>query len=136
MDRSSKREMIFKLLYSLEIQKQFEEESIQLFIENNNIIEEKDKQDIADSVKKIIENKIEIREKIAQNLKKEWTIERISKIDLSLLELAIYEILYKKIPFKVVINEVVELAKKYGEDQSSSFINGVLANIVKELEVK
>lgn len=79
MDRSSKREMIFKLLYSLEIQKQFEEESIQLFIENNNIIEEKDKQDIADSVKKIIENKIEIREKIAQNLKKEWTIERISK---------------------------------------------------------
>lgn len=128
--------MIFKLLYSLEIQKQFEEESIQLFIENNNIIEEKDKQDIADSVKKIIENKIEIREKIAQNLKKEWTIERISKIDLSLLELAIYEILYKKIPFKVVINEVVELAKKYGEDQSSSFINGVLANIVKELEVK
>ena len=50
----------------------------------------------------------------------------------SLLKLAIYEMLYKNIPYKVVINEVVELAKKYGEDASSSFINGVLATVVKE----
>ena len=49
--------------------------------------------------------------------------------------LAIYEIQYKEIPFKVVINEVVELAKKYGEDTSASFINGVLANVVKELSI-
>ena len=58
-------------------------------------------------------------------------MERISKIDLSLLELAIYEIKYKEIPYKVAINEAVELAKKYGEDSSKTFVNGILASIVK-----
>ena len=48
------------------------------------------------------------------------------------MKLAIYEMMYKKIPYKIVINEIVELAKKYGEDTSASFINGVLATVVKE----
>ena len=51
---------------------------------------------------------------------------------MSLLKLAIYEIKYKDIPFKVEINEVIELAKTYGEDTSSKFINGALAKFVKE----
>ena len=132
MDRSARREMVFKLLYSLEIQKTSNEEEIKLFIENNGIIENEDQEYIANFVNGVIENNARIREEISQNLKKEWSIERISKIDLALLELAIYEILYKKVPFKVVINEVVELAKKYGEDSSHIFINGVLASVVKE----
>ena len=65
-------------------------------------------------------------------MKSNWKIERISKIDLSLLELAIYEIKYKEVPYKVAINEAVELAKKYGEENSKTFVNGVLASIVKE----
>ena len=72
--------------------------------------------------------------KISENLKKDWKLERISKINLVLLKLAIYEILYTETPFKVVINEVVELAKKYGDDTSPNFINGILASIVKESE--
>ena len=131
MDRSARREMVFKLLYSLEIQKTSNEEEIKLFIENNGIIENEDQEYIANFVNGVIENNARIREEISQNLKKEWSIERISKIDLALLELAIYEILYKKVPFKVVINEVVELAKKYGEDTSKNFVNGILASIVK-----
>ena len=59
-------------------------------------------------------------------------IERISKINLAILKLAIYEIKYTETPFKVVINEAVELAKSYGEDSSKNFVNGVLASIVKE----
>ena len=51
---------------------------------------------------------------------------------MAILKLAIYEIIYKKIPYKVVINEAVELAKKYGEDTSKVFINGILASVVKE----
>ena len=51
-----------------------------------------------------------------------------------ILKLAIYEITYKEIPYKVVINEAVELAKKYGEDNSKNFVNGILASIVKEKE--
>ena len=48
------------------------------------------------------------------------------------MKLAIYEIKYKNIPYKVEINEVVELAKQYSDEQASSFINGILASIVKE----
>ena len=52
-------------------------------------------------------------------------------MDLALLKLGIYEIFYSKLPYKVVINEVVELAKKYGDEPSPSFVNGILANIIK-----
>ena len=55
-------------------------------------------------------------------MKSNWKIERISKIDLSLLELAIYEIKYKEVPYKVAINEAVELAKKYGEENSKHLL--------------
>ena len=76
----------------------------------------------------------EIENEISKNLKSEWNIERISKINMSILKIAIYEIVYKKLPYKISINEAVELAKKYGEDTSSQFINGVLASVVKKNE--
>lgn len=136
MDRTAKREMVFKLLYSLEIQKTTDDEEIELFINHNGIVEDEDKKYIVEMAKGIIKNNEEISTEISNNLKKDWSISRISKVDLALLKLAIYEIKYKQIPFKVSINEVVELAKKYGEEQSSSFINGVLANVVKSIEVK
>ena len=65
-------------------------------------------------------------------MKEAWSIERIAKIDLAILKLAIYEMVYSKTPYKVVINEAVELAKKYGDDNAKAFINGILASIVKE----
>ena len=99
-------------------------------------LKERDKEDIQKTINAINNNIEDITEKISKNLKDNWTIDRISKIDKALLILAIYEIQYKEIPFKVVINEVVELAKKYGEDTSASFINGVLANVVKELNIE
>ena len=135
MEKSAKRELTFKILYSLQIKKEVNEEEIQLFLEDNNL-KERDKKEIEEDISNINLNLQEIQNKISENLKDNWTIDRISKIDNALLTLAIYEILYKKIPFKVVINEVVELAKKYGGDASSSFINGVLANIVKELNIE
>ena len=75
----------------------------------------------------------EILNLIEKNLKENWSIERVSKIDLSILKLAIYEMLYvENVPYKVAINEAIELAKKYGEDSSKAFINGILASVVKE----
>ena len=59
-------------------------------------------------------------------------MQRIAKIDLAILKLAIYEMVFVKLPYKVVINEAVELAKKYGDDNAKSFVNGILASIVKE----
>ena len=62
-----------------------------------------------------------------------WKLDRISKINIALLKLSIYEIIYTDVPYKVAINEAVELAKKYGEDKSKNFVNGILASIVKDM---
>lgn len=134
MNRSAAREEAFKLLYSLEIQKENIEEQTEIYLENEEISDENTKIYMKNIVDGIEKNITTIEEKISENLKKDWKIERISKINLVLLKLAIYEILYTETPFKVVINEVVELAKKYGDDTSPNFINGILASIVKESE--
>ena len=133
MNRTTIREKAFKLIYSLEIQKYDSlEEQIELYFESENIENKEAREYIKDAVIGIEKNKTEILKYIEKNLKSDWKIERISKIDLTILELAIYEIKYKEIPFKVAINEAVELAKKYGEDSSKNFVNGILASIVKE----
>ncbi len=133
MNRSRIREEAFKLIYSLEIQKKENiEEQLELYLEDNNLTDENVIEYINDAVFGIEKNKKEIEEEISKNLKSDWKLERISKIDLSILKLAIYEIKYKELPFKVVINEAVELAKKYGEDISQKFVNGILASVVKE----
>lgn len=137
MNRSAMREEAFRLIYSLEVIKEENiEEQIELYIETNQITEKTAIEYIKDVLTGINDNKEEISELISKNLKVEWDLNRISKVNSSLLKLAIYEMKYKKIPYKVVINEVVELSKKYGEDNSKSFINGVLASIVKEDEVE
>lgn len=134
MKRSEIRELTFRLIYSLEIQKDVDlEEQLSLYIEDNEITEPKDIKYIRDCVFGINNNKREIEDQIKENIALEWRFERVSKINLSLLKLAIYEIKYKQIPFKVEINEVVELAKKYGDDQASKFINGMLAKVVKDM---
>ena len=136
MNRTTIRENTFKLIYSLEIQKtENKQEQIDMFIETNDIRDEEAIKYIKQYIPEIEKNEAEILEIIKRNLKSNWKIERISKIDLSILKLAIYEIKYTEIPYKVVINEAVELAKKYGEDTSKLFINGVLASVVKELNI-
>lgn len=134
MEKSAKRELTFKVLYSRQINKEMNQDELEIFLEENNL-KERDKEEIQNDINVIYTNLNDITANISKNLKNNWTIDRISKIDKALLILAIYEIKYKEIPFKVVINEVVELAKKYGEDTSASFINGVLANVVKELNI-
>lgn len=134
MNRSAMRENAFKLIYSMEIQKEENlQEQIDLFFESNDIKEEETKKYIEDVVFGIDKNKEQILENIEQNLKEDWKLSRISKMDLSILKLAIYEIKYSEVPYKVAINEAVELAKKYGEDKSKNFVNGVLASIVKDM---
>ena len=134
MKRSAIRELTFGLIYSLEIQKAENlEEQIELYLECNEVEDEEAKEYIKDAIFGINEHIEEIQELIEKNLKADWKIDRISKIDLSLLKLAIYEIKYKEIPYKVAINESLELAKKYGEETSKNFINGILASVVKEI---
>lgn len=134
MRRTEIRELAFKLIYSLEIQKNENlEEQINLFFELNEIEDEVARNYIFSCIKGINDHEVEINNEIGNSLTSEWKIDRISKINLSLLKLAIYEIKYQQIPYKVEINEVVELAKIYGEEKASKFINGALAKIVKEM---
>ena len=137
MSRTESRRMAFEILYSFEIQKlpiSEQKEQLEIYIENNEIQDKKVVEYLEDAINGISENEKEIVKNISDNLAKNWQIDRISKIDIAILKLAIYEILYKKLPYKVVINEAVELAKAYGDDSSSAFVNGVLANIVNDIE--
>ncbi len=131
MNKSEIREEMFKLIYSLEVQKSEDLNQINIFLDNGDF-KEVEKNKIKEDVLKIISLESEISEEISKNLKSDWNISRISKINMSILKIAIYEIIYKKLPYKISINEAVELAKKYGDETSASFINGVLASVVKD----
>lgn len=133
MNRTLMRENAFKLIYSLEIQKVEDiQDQIELYFESNNIKDQEAKNYIEDAITGIEKHQEEILKDIEMNLKDDWKLSRISKMDLAILKLAIYEIKFSDVPYKVSINEAVELAKKYGEDKSKNFVNGVLASIVKE----
>ncbi len=78
---------------------------------------------------------LEIIDQLLQQAAPEWPLDKINKIDLAILRLAVYEILYQpEIPFKVSIDEAVELAKEFGSESSPAFVNGVLGTIVRHQE--
>ena len=132
MQRSAMRELAFKLVYEIEVQKENEEEQFEIFIENNEIKNKNVIEYLRDIKEGINQNSEEINRLITTNLKDNWSLNSIWKINLSLIKIAIYEMVYKGLPYKVAINEVVELAKKYADESAPVFINGILASVVKE----
>ena len=133
MQRSAMRELAFKLIYGLEVQKENGNfEQVDIFVESNDITDEKVIAYLREMQKGLLENTREINDLIENNLKENWSLSRVSKINLSLIKIAIYEMLYQGLPYKVAINEVVELAKKYSDESAPVFVNGILASIVKD----
>ena len=148
MEEMTKRELAFCYIYSQEVQKQNSKSQVKLFLDSTEVEDGRAREYVKDIAKGIKENDAakskessllrtkvtdeEITKIISENLKSGWTIDRISTVDLSLLKLAIYEIKYIKTPYKIIINEVVNMAKKYGEETAGSFINGVLAKVVEK----
>ena len=130
MEEMTKRELAFCYIYSQEVQKQNSKSQVKLFLDSTEVEDGRAREYVKDIASGIKKNDSEITSIIANNLKEGWTIDRISTVDVSLLKLAIYEIKYKEIPYKIVINEVVKYAKVYGEESSAPFINGILASIV------
>ena len=131
MEEMTKRELAFCYIYRQELQHENSKSQVKLFLDSVEVENGRTREYVKEIATGIKEKDEEITQMISQNLKAGWTIDRISTVDLALLKLAIYEIKYAKIPFKVAINEAVNLAKKYGEEQSASFINGVLAKVVE-----
>ncbi len=131
MKRSEIREDVFKLLFlddfhdSDELNTQFS-----LFFDNETNCNEEEKAYISAKAIDILNNKDSI-DKAIESVSNNWSVERMDKVDKSILRLAYYEIkMDDDIPNKVAVNEAVELAKKYSSDASPKFINGVLANFV------
>ena len=131
MTRREIREQVFKMLFRVEFYNQEEmSEQIALCEDDACSWKEKDKTYIFEKVEKISEKLEEIDAKINE-VSEGWKTGRMGKVDLTLIRLAVYEMLYEEdVPAKVAINEAVELAKQYGTDDSPSFVNGVLAKLV------
>ena len=131
MTRREIREQVFKMLFRVEFYNQEEmSEQIALCEDDACSWKEKDKTYIFEKVEKISEKLEEIDAKINE-VSEGWKTGRMGKVDLTVIRLAVYEMLYEEdVPAKVAINEAVELAKQYGTDNSPSFVNGVLAKLV------
>lgn len=133
MSRIIAREHILKLLYQVEFHEEYSlDKMIQAYIEDRieDNMDQVDIQFIKEEVEGTRKNLDKI-DKIIETASKGWKLNRMSKIDLNILRLAIYEIKYvEDIPVNVAINEAVNLAKRYSGAHAPSFINGVLGNIV------
>lgn len=132
MNRYKIRENAFKLLFLAEFYRDEEkQEQIDLFMEREEL-EEADrssKDTILAKYNGVVEHLDEIDKKINE-VASGWQTDRMGKVDVSVLRLAVYEINYDdEVPVGVAINEAVELGKKYGQDESAAFINGILAKL-------
>lgn len=132
MSRRELREQLFKLLFRVEFMEPEEmTEQKRLFFTDEEAAQGEDADYISDKFEKIKEKLEEIDKQINEKAEK-WSTTRMGKVDVTLIRLAVYEILYdESVPAGVAINEAVELAKKFGQDASPSFVNGILAKFVE-----
>ncbi|WP_167958837.1 transcription antitermination factor NusB [Anaerosporobacter faecicola] len=131
MNRRECREHLFRMLFRREFHEQTElNEQIQMYFEQLEEPSEKDMTYLKDKMDKILPLITDI-DGMIERVTEGWKINRIGKVDLTILRLAIYEMKYDEdVPTKVAINEAVEIAKIFGEDNSAAFINGILAKLV------
>lgn len=132
--RSSGRKMAMQILYQYEMRGDSPENILEssLFAGKRPM----ETKDFALDLSNGCIEKINELDEIISNLAKGWPIERITKVDKSILRLALYELKYTDTPEKVIINEAVELAKNFSTEDSSKFINGILGSVIKEKAVK
>ena len=143
MSRTLAREDAFKLVFEMELTQIKADEAINYLFDtvdktnemwSQKFISASNRKYIESIVTGIQEKKAHLNEMIEPTLK-DWTIERLSKVNLAILHLALYEITFiDDIPVKVSVNEAVQLAKKYAGNESGAFINGVLGTLIKNAE--
>ncbi len=135
MNRRKSREIAMKLLFQMSINKENYVDVIENFKEHTDVdLQDIDMAYITKVLAGIHENGNEIDKNIEKHLIK-WKLNRLSKMNLAILRVSTYEILFEEeIPDKVSVNEGIELAKKYGEESSPAFINGILAKMIKKDE--
>ena len=131
-NRSELRDIIIKVLYQANL---YEEANIEY--NYTDLIKEQlevENEFVDACVNGIDKNKDKLIDKANKYLKKDWTIDRLSKVDQAILLLGIYELLYTDTPSVVAINEAIELSKKYSDESVTKMINGVLDKIYHDEE--
>jgi N utilization substance protein B len=127
-ERRKMRVLVLKVLYEVDLVGHDMEQTLTLLLAKEELSEEN-----AAFARELVSGVVQNREKIDQNIQNfapAWPIEQIPVVDRNILRLAIFEILLdNKVPVKVAINEAVELAKAFGGDNSSKFVNGVLGSV-------
>lgn len=142
MSRTHAREIAFQALFQLDFnhgddntRNLYEELALDTVFDEGRKISEDNQNYVRKVVKGTRDNLAAIDQIIAAHLKQGWTLGRIASVDRNVLRLALFEMKFdssdKPVPVGVVINEAVELSKKYGTDDSGRFINGILNNIAK-----
>lgn len=134
MKRTELREHLYRMLFCLDF---YQGEELfgqqELYLETLSEASDKEKQELQDRFQKVVEHLDEIDAQIEAR-SNGWKASRLAKADLTVLRLAICEMLYDAdVPTGVAINEAVELAKAYGGDKSTGFVNGILASVAREL---
>lgn len=131
MSRRELREQIFKLLFRIEFNDEADmPEQMALFFEESEPLDDSVREEISRKYTAVLEKKEELDGMLDEKAFG-WTVSRMGKVDLTILRLALFEMLYDdEIPVSVAINEAVELAKKFGQTESPAFVNGILAKFV------
>lgn len=131
MSRRLAREELFKIVFESEINGKDLNTVLTSYLERENEVElnEKSKEFLVEYAKGIIENEEKILAELNEKMEG-WSFERVGTVEKSLLKISVYEILFKDTPKEIIINEAVELAKKYGDTKTYEFVNGVLARLV------
>ena len=129
MGRRKLREEIFKLLFERELVDNDMDVRLAEVLEENDITKEEEIEFMREYIKNVTEHKESIEDKIKSKLVG-WSFDRLGTVEKTLLKMSFYEITEAGTGHEIVINETVELAKKYGEDKTPDFINGILADLV------
>lgn len=133
MKRKETREEAVKLVYSMDVNKDFDKTLPSKHVEHFSL-DDMDMEYLNKTIEDMIDNMDVIDGYIKDN-SKDWKISRIAKVDLAILRTALSEILYNEsIPCSVSINEAVEISKKYSNDDSHKYINGILGTVVRDIE--
>ena len=130
--RRSSRELALKFLYQFELNEGDLDEQIKLFLERNS-----SQEDVESFMKELVVSLIDKMEEIDEIIQKfsdHWVLDRMTVIDRNILRMGTYELLFSlSTPPKVVINEAIDIAKKYGNEDSPEFINGILDKVYNEI---
>ena len=134
MSRKDSREKALELVFGMTLSKDTPQEVIEMFKENSEEgLDGIDFGYINNILEGINEKRTELDSIIEKNLQN-WKLDRISKINLCILEMGIYEMLYvEDVPEKVALNEALELTKRYSDEKSVSFVNGALDKVLKNI---